>query len=52
MAFKSFFPGKDVRVSEESEEPNVLMTIPMILLCGTSLVMDIFGVTILSAIRL
>ena len=50
VAFRSFFPGNDVSLPEESEEPNALMTVPMILLCCVSLVMGIWGVRILEGI--
>ena len=48
VAFKAFFPGKDVEVSEEKDEAPPLMTVPMMLLCGVSLVMGIWGVQILA----
>ncbi len=47
VAFKAFFPGKDAEVSKEHEEPSALMTVPMIILCSVSLIMGIYGVTIL-----
>ena len=47
VVFKAFFPGKDVEVSEEGDEASWLMTVPMILLCGVSLVMGTYGVRIL-----
>lgn len=50
VAFKAFFPGKDAEVSEVRDEPNWLMTVPMILLCGVSLAMGTYGVTILEKI--
>ena len=50
VAFKAFFPGKDAEVSEEKDEEPWLMTVPMILLCGVSLVMGVYGVTILEMI--
>ena len=52
VGFRAFFPGRDVSVPKESEEPNALMTVPMILLCCAALVMGIFGVTILQSIGL
>ncbi len=50
VAFKAFFPGKDAQVSEERDEAPWLMTVPMILLCGVSLVMGIWGVQILQTV--
>ena len=50
VAFKAFFPGKDAKISEQSQEPNALMTVPMIALCCAALVMGVFGVTILQSL--
>lgn len=50
VAFKAFFPGKDAQISEQSQEPNALMTVPMIALCCAALVMGVFGVTILKSL--
>jgi multicomponent Na+:H+ antiporter subunit D len=47
VAFRAFFPGKDAVVSVEKEEPNALMTVPMMVLCGVALVMGIWGLQIL-----
>ncbi len=52
VAFKAFFPGRDASVDREKKEPTHLMTVPMILLCCTSLIMGIFGVSILNAVGL
>ena len=51
VAFKAFFPGKDAKISEQSQEPNALMTVPMIALCCAALVMGVFGVTILQSLE-
>ena len=48
VAFRAFFPGKDAGGPEERDEAPWLMTVPMILLCCVSLVMGIFGQTILN----
>lgn len=50
VVFKAFFPGKDAEVSEEKDEAPWLMTVPMMLLCGVSLVMGLYGIQILEAI--
>jgi multicomponent Na+:H+ antiporter subunit D len=50
VAFKAFFPGKDAVVPEEKQEPNALMTVPMIVLCSVSLIMGIWGVPILEGL--
>ena len=50
VVFRAFFPGRDVETSDEEDEAPWLMTVPMILLCGVSLVMGIWGVQILEFI--
>ena len=49
VVFKAFFPGRDAQVPEVRDEAPWLMTVPMMFLCGVSLVMGVFGVQILQA---
>ncbi len=47
VAFKAFFPGKDVQEPTERDEPSPLMTVPMIVLCSVSLIMGVYGTVVL-----
>ena len=50
VAFHAFFPGEEFEGSSEKREPNVLMLVPMILLCAAALTVGLFGVSILGAL--
>ena len=49
VAFHAFFPGEEFDGPTEKREPNALMLVPMLLLCGCTLTVGLFGVSILGA---